>query len=591
MCGIHLIWGKEANESNISHMVGLSTHRGPDQSATCNPWKDLWMGVNRLKIIHPEAEADQPFSSPDGNFLLIWNGEIYNFRELRTHLIKLGIVFTTESDTEVLLHSLQLFGEKCFEKLEGVFTLIYVDIKQKSILVARDKNGEKPLYFAQNKENLYISSEVRSINSILNAKINFSELPHYFYLRSPSRGNTFFSQIKEWKPGTFAELRTSSEISAKPFISIPAPKILPSVEKFEETLKEAIAKQFFADVPVGMLLSGGCDSSLLYALWYKETKKVLPAYTLALDQKYRKKYSDADAAIRFAKQYPIDHRLVEINQQIFWNNWEEYVKSVDQPVGDSAGFLTWMIGKEAKKEVKVLISGAGADELWGGYQRHKAIDFYLRNKNLITPILPLLKKLPLSRSYNKFLNALSPDSQKTFLNFTALQNPTQNIHDNYQSNFDSALSDYKQLLDFDRRNYLVQDVLKIQDNALMAHSIEGRAPYLDQKMISLWENVSDGKSLEGKPWIKACLEELNLSWIVNRPKLGFGLPLQEWFAEGDEFAKRIYDALRKFEVKHGKECPQEMRAMIKNPESFNKTHFLTLYNLFLLTEWINLRQP
>jgi len=590
MCGIHLIWGKQANESAINRMAESSSHRGPDQQATLSPWPELWLAVNRLKVIHPGSEADQPFWAPDGKSLLIWNGEIYNFRELRTQLTQMGIVFTSQSDTEVLLQSLQLYGEKCLEKLEGTFALIYVDLMQKSILVARDRNGEKPLYYAHDKENLYISSEVRAINGLLKSQLNFNEIQHYFYLRSPSPDHTFFSQIKEWKAGTYGKIQSDLEVSEHPFTGNSSSKILPSKERFEKILKNILTQQFYAEVPVGVLLSGGCDSSLLYALWYRETKIALPAYTIALAQKYRKKYRDADSSIRFAKHYPIEHHVVEVTQQVFWDNWEEYVKSVDQPVGDSAGFLTWIIGKEAKREVKVLISGAGADELWGGYQRHKAIDFYLRNKKFITSIAPILKNVSLAGQVGKFFNAVQSDSKETFLNFTALQNLPENLHTEYRPEFDPNLSEYKQLLDFDRKNYLAQDVLKVQDNALMANGIEGRAPYLDQKMISLWENVTDDKCLKGKPWIKECLKELDLSWVVKRPKLGFGLPLKEWFAERGDFAKRVYNSLKKFEKMYGEQCPQEMRAMIANPESFSKTHFLTLYNLFLLTEWINLRQ-
>lgn len=154
-----------------------------------------------------------------------------------------------------------------------------------------------------------------------------------------------------------------------------------------------------------------------------------------------------------------------------------------------------------------------------------------------------MEKLPLSRRYLKFISGIEPNLQKTFLNFTGLENLPEDLTEDYYRIFNKNLPPYTQMLDFDRQVYLVQDVLKIQDNALMAHSIEGRSPYLDASMLTLWRNVKDEKSLKGKPWIKEYLNELDLAWISERKKMGFGLPLKEWFAENGEFASRVFNLL------------------------------------------------
>jgi asparagine synthase (glutamine-hydrolysing) len=590
MCGIHLIWGKGANEDAINSMLQQSQHRGPDQQASFSPWPGLWIGVNRLKILHTGLEADQPYWSPDGRSMLVWNGELYNYQEIRKLLAQMGIIFFTQSDTEVVLHVLRVFGIKGLEKLRGMFALIYVDLTEKSLLVARDRNGEKPLYYSQNPDTLLISSACSSIQSLKAAELDTRQLEPYFYLRSPHQGSTFFKGIHEWKPERYSKILNHSAFR---WDHIPEESMLntvPTFDSFKERLTNSVLNQFHADVPVGIQLSGGADSSLLYALWYKETGVPLPSFTIQVEKKHRKKYADGDAASRFAKQFPSNHQLIEIDQKTFWDNWEDYLKSVDQPIGDSAGFLNWMIGKEAKKAVKVLISGAGADELWGGYQRHYGFDFYLKRKGLLQSFQPFLTKLPIGRRYHKYMSAIDSDPRRTFLNFSGLDILPDELALDYERIFNKNLPDYTQMLDFDRQVYLVQDVLKVQDNALMAHSIEGRSPYLDASMLDLWRNVKDERLLKGKPWIKQCLFEFELMWISERKKIGFGLPLEEWFAENGEFAKRVFKSIKEFEKTHGDYFPKKMKALAAQPELGVKQHFLTLYNLFLLAEWVKLHQ-
>ncbi|GAB2487118.1 asparagine synthase (glutamine-hydrolyzing) [Algoriphagus taiwanensis] len=590
MCGIHLIWGKDANPEAIEAMVADSYHRGPDQQDVFSPWPGLWIGVNRLKILHPGPDADQPFWAPDGNSLLIWNGEIYNFLELKKLLSQMGVEFLTESDTEVLLHYLRFFGLDALKNLEGMFSLIYVNLVDQSVVVARDRTGEKPLYFSQTPDTFALSSETRGLARLTHAELEVHQIEPYFYLRSPIPEKTFFRGIRPWKPGRFSKISQHSTFRWDTLPDPEPPRNPPSQESFIDSLRQAVLRQFHADVPHGVMLSGGADSSLLYSLWYKETGIPLPAYTIEVEKKYRKKYADATFAKQLVRQVPAEHQLVEVTQQVFLDRWEDYLQSVDQPIGDSAGFLTWLIGLKAKNQVKVLASGAGADELWGGYQRHQAFYQYLKYPDLWGRIAPTLANLPFGRTWKKFMQGIDSDPRVTFMNFAALQNPPKELLEDYLRIFDTNLSPYKQALDFDRKVYLVQDVLKVQDNALMAHGIEGRSPYLDSSMISMWRSVEDQKSLLGKPWIKQGLEDLNLSWISSRRKFGFGLPLPEWLSENGPFAQRVFSSLREFAPIAEKEGSTELADFCKNPEKQVNAHFLTLYNLFLLAEWMKLHR-
>ncbi|OOG70531.1 asparagine synthase (glutamine-hydrolyzing) [Algoriphagus sp. A40] len=590
MCGIHLIWGKGANQKSIQALVDASHHRGPDQSAIYSPWNGLWIGVNRLKILDPGPEADQPFWAPDGNSLLILNGEIYNFQELRSLLSKMGVEFITQSDTEVLLHYLRFFGQKGLEKLNGMFALIHVDLITKSVLVALDRNGEKPLYYSQNPETLVISSEIRGIAAIRNPAPDWEQADHYFYFRAPVPGKTFHKGIRAWKPGRFSTIFRHDTFRWDTLISPKEPEEIPSQNVFRKSLEKAVLNQFHADVPVGILLSGGADSSLLYSLWYQKTGTPLPAYTIQVEKKYRTKYGDGNASIRLAKQIPAEHRLIEINQRVFLENWDQYIQSVDLPVGDSAGFLTWMIGKTAKPEVKVLVSGAGADELWGGYQRHLAFSKYWEQHEFWNNWAGFFGKFPFGRAWQKYMSAIGTNPNQTFLNFSALQNPPVWMTDDYARIFNKDLPEYKRMLDFDRQVYLVQDVLKIHDNALMAHGIEGRAPYLDASILGLWQKVNDPTILTGKPWIKNILRENDLDWVADRRKFGFGLPLKEWLSGKNEFSSRLFTALKDFDRSNGEHFQIPVRQLLQNPEQSVKIHFLALYNLFLLAEWSKLHR-
>jgi asparagine synthase (glutamine-hydrolysing) len=590
MCGIHLIWGKGANSDAIQKLVDAAHHRGPDQTAVYSPWNGLWIGVNRLKILHSGPEADQPYWAPDGKSLLIFNGEIYNFQKLRSLLSKMGVEFITQSDTEVLLHYLRLFGQEGLKKLNGMFALIYVDLIGKSVLVAVDRNGEKPLYYAENQETLVISSEIRGIAGLKSFRPDWEQAEYYFYFRTPLPGKTFHRGIRAWKPGRYSLIYRHDTFRWDTISPPEEPEETPSQEVFKQLLEKAVLNQFHADVPVGVLLSGGTDSSLLYSLWYQNTGIPLPAYTIQVEKKYRAKYGDGNAAIRLVKQIPAEHSLIEVDQQMFFENWEEYLQSVDLPVGDSAGFLTWLIGKSAKSEAKVLISGAGADELWGGYQRHAAFSKYWEQHEFWNNWAVFFGKLPFGRAWKKYMSAIASDPNQTFLNFSALQNPPAWMIDDYARIFNKDLPEYKRMLDFDRQVYLVQDVLRIHDNALMAHGIEGRSPYLDAAMLGLWKKVTDPALLLGKPWSKNILLENKLDWVSDRRKFGFGLPLKEWLSERNAFSNRVFSTLKDFDKSHGEHLAAPVRQVLQKPVDAAKTQFLTIYNLFLLAEWSKLHR-
>lgn len=589
MCGINVIIGQAQEPQHaIEKMMMATKHRGPDFSSWQKVSESLFLAANRLKILDLSDASNQPLWNKERNAVLAWNGALYNYQDLRNELLQLGYSFETNSDSEVLLLWLKHYGKKGLSSLKGMFALAFMDLDKEQVLIARDPSGEKPLYYSKQAECWYFSSEARAIREIIQPEIDTNAFASFFYVRHAFPDSSFFNKIQQVLPGDAWIFDFQGNQQGKwtwTHPNIPTANVKPNT--FEEVLKDAVLKNFHTERPLGVMLSGGADSSLLYALWYEETGQALPTYTITFDQHYQRKYSDPSFANKFSKLYPSLHQEVRIDLKKVMENWPAYIKSMDQPIGDSAGFLTWMIAKEASSAVKVLISGAGADELFGGYNRHRAYLNYLDHPK----IWHFLKKTGMHQlfpaSVQKMVNSIGESQQETFIQMAALQKiPAANLAP-FTALYPDSGAAYKDALEWDRTFYLVNDILKIHDNSCMAHGIEGRSPFLDYELISLSKGLSEAqhKKQVGKFWIKEALRKRNLGFVANRKKLGFGLPLQEWVNK-KEFQQWVYPRIIQLEKDWGQHFPEEMRNLAKAPGSAKGREFLQVWNLFLLASWL-----
>ncbi|WP_143959316.1 asparagine synthase (glutamine-hydrolyzing) [Litoribacter populi] len=594
MCGINLLVnpGIEGH-LKIQAMMEATLHRGPDHSDWIDVDNQIFVAGNRLKILDLGELANQPVLTADGNGILVWNGALYNYQDLRNELLDQGVSFTTQSDSEVLIHWLKIFGAKGVMKLEGMFSFIFVNKSEKSVLIARDSTGKKPLYFYHQGNQWAFSSESRGIvaSGLLKSQLDSAQLVPYFYSRHSFPQSSFYREIKQLLPGSLLEINFEGEIVKELDLKqdVEIAKELPTLDQFEDLLLDAVLKHFHAEVPVGVILSGGADSSLLLKTWHNETGTPLHTFTAVFDKKYQKNYPDAGFAKEVATKMHCAHHEVLITPEVFLENWEDYIGSLDQPIGDSAGFLTWMIGKEAKRHVKVLVSGAGADELFSGYNRHQAYRKYLTQPGLYKGLASIVSNLGIGTRYlKKFAQAISSDPQLTYLNFSSLQNIPKEYQSLFLAYYPKNDEDYKAALEWDRTFYLINDVLKVHDNATMAHGIEGRAPYLDKSIVDLSRSLSGEMhlGLEPKLWIKQLLGKYGLQKVAERKKLGFGLPLKEWFSEEDQFRETVFRVLKEFHNSHQGLLPEEMRKMAKSPDRYIKSGFLQLYNIYILACWV-----
>lgn len=591
MCGIHALIQPESNGlSAIERMMHATEHRGPDFSGFCKVEEDIFFAANRLKIQDLSDASNQPLWSEDRSAVLVFNGELYNHPELKEILVNRGYHLDTGSDSIILLHWLMAFGKEGIQQLKGMFAFVFAGLGKKEILVSRDISGEKPLYFHQNGNFWIFSSETKGILAGMKnkPKIDKTQFLPFFYYRHSIPDRSFFEEVKQVLPGEIIILDFDGHvIQREKMVLDPNLKHETSQNKFEEILKEAVSKSFSAERPFGMVLSGGADSSLLYAVAYELTGQKLPTYTVALESRLQGKYSDPHFVRIFNQQYPSENREILVNKATVMENWDAYIQSMDQPIGDSAGFLTWLVAKEAKEEVKVLISGAGADELFAGYNRHRAFRHYLNHPTLFRQIATF-SDFPFPGYLKKLLQSITKNPEDTFIQMAALEKIPEAYLGIFRPWYPKSEFDFKDALDWDRTFYLVNDILKIHDNACMAHGIEGRAPYLYSELLEFALSQKEDELLKskGKVFIRESLRKRGLGQIADRKKLGFGLPLQEWLEEND-FRQWVFGPIRQLSTDWGECFPPEMLKFVAQPEKAEKRHFLLVWNMFILAGWLS----
>ncbi|QNF33567.1 asparagine synthase (glutamine-hydrolyzing) [Adhaeribacter swui] len=565
MCGINLIISKtgKAPDSAILSLTQANKHRGPDATAyfTDNYGAGkIYFGHNRLKIIDLSSAANQPFFSADRRYLLLYNGELYNYQTLRQELQTTGYLFRTNSDTEVLLAVLITYGQAGLEKLNGMFAFVFYDTQTQQLLAARDRFGVKRLYYVHSPEYLLISSEINSLltSGLVAKELNEAQLLSYLHYRHALKPQTFYKNILELEEGqvlTYANqhLKICSYLPGSTLLTNTYPET-EIIKKTEDLLLQAVEKNLQADVPVGLFLSGGIDSTLILALVQQLGYTHFPSFTIS-NKATESVFGSED--YRFsrvaAKQFRADHYSFEIDASIL-HYLDELITTLDQPIADGAALLTYYLSEQVKGKIKVALSGAGADELFGGYNRHRAFYYFLQHRSLARFILPLLKpgapllvtgvKHPLRKQFlllRKLAYKIKPHQpEQTFLNFTAMDRHLQQLLlPDYQfllqpSAQPGATTGYlRWSLDHDLHQYLISDILAMTDKTSMAHSLEVRTPYLDNELQAFTQSLpAELLFKNGSKWIlKRILEQHHGQQLTQRPKEGFAMPLGQWLKQ------------------------------------------------------------
>ncbi|HEY8401775.1 MAG TPA: asparagine synthase (glutamine-hydrolyzing) [Cytophagaceae bacterium] len=586
-------------------------HRGPDASG----WKEVrrkeksvYLGNTRLKIIDLSDKANQPLVYKD-RYYLSYNGEIYNYRELKQNL-EAEFSFQSNSDSEVLLYHLVKHGIEGLNDLNGMFGFAFYDAYEDCLLIARDRFGIKPVYYFYSDGELIISSELRGIfaSGLVEKSLRPEAIEEYLTYKFTLKPNTFYQSVYELEEG---KVLTLDNDQLKIFSYLSNPPVNEKVdwsrhllvERTESLLKESLQRQLRSDVPAGLFLSGGVDSTLLLALGC-ELGFNIPCFSIC-NSKEDKNFGTEDFlfAEKAATKYKAEFHPLPINES-FLDSFPEFIQSIDQPVADGATMLTWGLSEHAGKHVKVILTGAGADELFAGYNRHYGFYQYLKyfHKSplgsfikLAGDLLPTANTSSFSkpaRLIKKFAR-MERDPALTYLNFASLNTGLFEVKHDKNRFFPVYIQNQKQLLfraglQFDKSQYLISDILALTDGMAMQYSLETRVPFLDNDLDTFVSQIPAIKLIEhGQKWILK--EILNKKGgnkeFTARKKEGFGMPLGKWWRTKQ--GRKILESLE------NKNNLIYTRISYKKLSNLLESHFNhktdlsgELWALAVLTEWL-----
>lgn len=548
MCGIVGFIDKEKIKGRtIKNMTNRIAHRGPDGEGYYAD-EYIALGHRRLAIID-EKNGSQPMISEDKKLIIVYNGEIYNYKELREELIRKSYTFKTNSDTEVLLNSYKEWGYKVVEKLRGMFAFAIWDKENKTLYCARDNFGIKPFYYYKNEEVFMFSSEVKSFleHPKFNKELNKELLGPYLSFSFTPTNETFFKGVYSLEPGCVMIVK-DNEIKIKKYFEInfyeKQQDFNEAVNNISKAVTESINYHKIGDAEVGAFLSSGVDSSYIVSV-AKPNKTYTIGYELG-------KYSE----INYAKELTNSLGLENTSKKL---DSKEYIKSIpkilyymDEPICDPSAISLYFLAEMASKDIKVIMSGEGADEIFGGYNTYKTeLDFKLYNK-LPYPIRYILanvfSRLPEFKGRNfiirrgrkledEYIGVSRMCSEREVNKIMSFENVIDNklITANIFKEFKNK-SDILKMQAIDMKFWLVRDILLKADKMTMANSIEARVPFIDKEVFevskSLPENYKISKT-ETKIAFRSSAKRVIPNKAYEKKKLGFPVPLREWMKEED----------------------------------------------------------
>jgi len=560
VCGIAGIWTRKGIENShleaLDASSGCIARRGPDAEGVKTYTKAAF-AHRRLSIIDTSARANQPMTDPSGRYCLVFNGEIYNHKALGADLsVRYGIEFTTSSDTEVLLHGLIHEGTDFLPKLNGFFAFALYDSERHHLTCARDRYGIKPFFYTAGDDAFAFGSSLTSVHAFCRkAEIDHDALATYLQLSYIPDPATILKGVKKLEPGHFlttdSENRicqawyTTADVNDQP----PGPNY---TDEFRGLMADSVRMRLMADVPVGTFLSGGLDSSVITLLARREDSEI-PAFSIGFpDNPYFDESANARAA---ARHIGVRHEVFEVREKDIEGELRQILDAIDEPFADSSAVLVNILSQRTRKEVKVALSGDGADELLGGYNKHRALLRSLEkgavNRTLRTSA-PVLGLLPASRShavfdrlrkikrYSRGLKLDFADRYIEWASFTRRKDaqslllrpfPT-GLHPDAEGKFTGLdPSDFNSVLRTDIGLVLANDMLCKVDTMSMHRALEVRVPFLDHRVVDFVLSLPASEKIDsvgGKKLLRKAFKEDFPPGFFDRGKRGFEAPLRHW---------------------------------------------------------------
>lgn len=624
MCGILGVISKKEIKNfrseyfdPINRALDQMEYRGPDNKGI---WLEngICLGHRRLSIIDLSTDSNQPFKSTCERYVIVFNGEIFNYQELKSDLIQLGHSFRTESDTEVILAAYNQYGQEFCRYFRGMFAIVIYDRKENQVTFARDRLGKKPLFLYENEEVIIFSSEIKFFHAFRNLtlEINEESLLNFLSLQYIPGPDTIYKNIRQISP---ANVFSYDLLAAKGetvnywriFDFVGKGKDIPSIEQIDSLIEKSIKYRLVANVDIGLLLSGGIDSSLLACYMQELAGKKVKAFNVSFTDQ-----SIDESAFAQKVAASLDLELITLRlEDLTVENFSKSIYHADQPLGDSAIIPTCLISKSIGQHVKVVLSGEGADELFHGYDHYEYEKyFYLLGKipfQLAGPMMELISSLGIHKfdrvknklksiesfkydtGVSRWTSILSPELSRNYL-----KNPQEKYGD-YEKKFNRFLDEFgknsgklESSLMLDLLTWLPDDLLVKTDRMMMAYSVEARTPFLDHELV---EEVIKSSSyfknplFQSKNYLRQLLKKklpAEVSGLIsNRPKQGFETPKQHWLSSG---LKELSGFL--FSEENLKKNPYLNSERINNlwQDAKNQkagTNSRLIWNLFCFLEW------
>lgn len=595
MCGIAGF--NFPDKSLINSMNEAQKHRGPDGDGI---FVDdfVSLGHRRLSIIDLSENANQPMEFE--KLQIVFNGEIYNFHEIRKELELLGHQFITESDTELILHAYKEWNKDCVHRFNGMWSFCIYDQNKKTFFISRDRFGIKPLYYYFDHSRFIFASEIRSITAHkIDLSLNLEALNYYLWQKYIPKDRSIYSEIKKLLPGCSLildiekhQIKTEQYYSLEEELDkagkIDVEKRIKSIETF---LKDAVLKRLLSDVPVGAFLSGGLDSSLISSI-IAHTHPNFNVFSIGFNEDT---FNELEYAKFVAKDIHVNHhyRILDIEEDLIF----KVIKLLDEPFGDPSLIPTFLLSKMTREKVTVALTGDAGDEVFGGYDTYKAYKyakfipyFVIRFLKLFTRFISGSdKNLHLSFKFKKFVSDFDKNINSRHLNWMSQTNEAlrKNLLKGHYRKMTSMRQGNNllslQLNDFE--NYLCCDILKKTDTASMLNSLESRVPFLDHRLVPLVLSLPEKYKLKGfttKSLLKKIASEHIPEKIIRRKKSGFSVPLSIWFKRSEKMRDIITD---KSMYDHSIFDYHFVQKILKEHTEGKNDHSRVLWLIFIFNIW------
>jgi asparagine synthase (glutamine-hydrolysing) len=619
MCGITGIINKQ-NPVQLSELKAMCDQlqlRGPDAEGT---WVSDYLGLGhrRLSVIDLET-GDQPMFSQNGNLVLVYNGEIYNFKELRAELVELKYTFITNSDTEVILNGYLQYGIKeLLKRLEGMFAFALYDKEKDEVFITRDKFGEKPLYYIENEENLYFASELKALESKFDKKnIDKKGLNFFLSLSYIPAPHTIYSEVKKLPAAHFIQYKKGQKTKFHQYYDLQENIANQSVqnnfqvacEELRDKLKSSVEKRMLSDVPLGAFLSGGIDSSIVATLMAEISDTPINTFSIGFKEKT---YDESERAQLIADKIKSNHTVHFLDYKDVVEVVDDIILHYDEPFGDSSALPSHYVAKLAREKVTVVLTGDCADELFGGYEKYLGQHYIAKFKKwpklfqqivkatvAITPhtrltnsilrrakkVLSNLDKSEFEIHYNLMCLGFSDKERMTLLEKDfqeEIKSEIETVYNSYQSSESLEKGFYTDL-----HFVLEGDMLAKVDRACMKNSLEARVPFLDSEIVEMAYRLPINFKIKGnnkKYILKETFKDVLPSETINFRKKGFGVPVDLWFR--NELKIEIESLLSQELIeRQGIFNYKIVKTLLDEHLSGKENHKGKLWNLFVFQKW------